>query len=227
VASPAAHDLREPVFGACRYVRNGWSSSHALERRHDRVAVEAEQPAGDCSRSDLDEQDVVEADAVERVIEREHALDLVRNHGGDEHLAHRHVVAAARAPVGDGEDRAEVVGRVRPLRGQPRIVVVEPANQRPDVERGLHRVELVRRSGHAGAVLDDRPVHDRPDQATALLVRGGERRAAERVGEHEPRRRQRLVPERVVVQCVPRQLDEQRVRLGPAQASPSASSARS
>src|SRR5262249_23736044 len=31
VASPAAQDLREPVLGACRYVRKAPPSSHALE----------------------------------------------------------------------------------------------------------------------------------------------------------------------------------------------------
>ena len=48
----------------------------------------------------------------------------------------------ARQPVGRRQDAAEVVRRMAPFGGEPRVVEVEPADHRADVERGLDRVEL-------------------------------------------------------------------------------------
>ena len=45
----------------------------------------------------------------------------------------------ARQPVGRHQDAAEIVGRMPPFRGEPRVVEIEPADHRADVERGLHR----------------------------------------------------------------------------------------
>jgi hypothetical protein len=68
----------------------------------------------DGGRGDLDEDDVVEADAVERVEQREATLDLVRFDHALEDILDRDALALARQVVRDGEDRPEIVGRVAP-----------------------------------------------------------------------------------------------------------------
>ena len=86
--------------------------------------------------------DVVEADLVEGVFEREAALDFVGlDHGGEDVADGELAMAVAGEPVGDGEDAAEVVGGVAPLGGEPGVVEVEPADDGADVEGGLHGVE--------------------------------------------------------------------------------------
>ena len=68
----------------------------------------------DGGRGDLDEDDVVEADTVERVEQREAALDLVRFDHALEDVLDRDGLALTRQVVRDGEDGSEVVGRVAP-----------------------------------------------------------------------------------------------------------------
>ena len=120
---------------------------------------------------DLHQHDVVEADAVEAVLERDHALDLVRLDHRRQHVAHRQRRLAggdrsARQPVGGREDAAQVVRRVAPFGGEPRVVEVEPADHRADVERRLHRIELERRARHLRAVRHDRARDDRARAAS-------------------------------------------------------------
>jgi hypothetical protein len=84
------------------------------------VAGKAEKLGDDGSGGDLDEDDVVETDAVERVLEREHSLDLV---GLDHALEHVSDCQRSTAvgnvgsgdPVCDSENGAQVVRRVAPL----------------------------------------------------------------------------------------------------------------
>ena len=61
------------------------------------------------SASNLDEDDVVETDTVERVQEGEAALDLVRLDHGLENIAHQDRLALTGEMIGDGEDGTEVV----------------------------------------------------------------------------------------------------------------------
>jgi hypothetical protein len=128
VASPAAHDLREPAFGAWRYVRSAPPSAQACVR------------------------------AVEGIFQRQHALDLVRLDHRAQHVADRQRLRAAgkiasRQVVGHGEDAAEIVGRVAPFGREPGVVEVQPADHAADVEGRRHRVELVARARHARAAL--------------------------------------------------------------------------
>ena len=120
----------------------------------DLLLAAAQQLRGHRRAGDFHEQHVVQADPIEAVLQRQHALDLVGLDHGGQHVAHgqrrlaaRH--AAAADEIGHGEDGAQVVGRMAPLGGQPGIVEVEPAHQRADVEGGLLRVEHERRAGHA------------------------------------------------------------------------------
>ena len=73
------------------------------------VAREAEELGDDGGGGELDEDDVVESDAVERVLERHAALDLVRHdHRAEDVLDGEGSLASgdvgARDPVGDGHD---------------------------------------------------------------------------------------------------------------------------
>src|SRR5580658_6309380 len=92
---------------------------------------------------------MIETHAVETVLEREHALDLVRLDHAGEHIAHPQGLALAPQIVSDRENSTEVVGGVAPLGGEPGIVEIKPSNHGPDVECGHYRVELVRGSRNA------------------------------------------------------------------------------
>ena len=87
----------------------------------------------------------------------------------------------ARQPVGRREDAAEVVRRVAPLGGEPRVVEVEPADHRADVERGLHRIELERRARHLRPVRHDGARDDRPEELRARRIGKRLEAAAQRV----------------------------------------------
>lgn len=70
------------------------------------VAAEAEELGDDGCGCNLDEDDVIEADAVEGVEEREATLDLVGLDHGFEDVLDGQGLALAREVVGDGEDGA-------------------------------------------------------------------------------------------------------------------------
>ena len=129
---------------------------------------------------------MVESNAIEAVLEREHPLDFVcLDHRGQD-VAHGERRLArgnriTRQPVGGRENAAEVVRWMTPLGRQPRVVEVEPADHRADVERGLHRIELIRRARHLGAVRDDGSRDDRSHQLGASGVTERLEAAAERI----------------------------------------------
>ena len=52
------------------------------------LAAAAEHPRGHRGRSDFHQQHMIEADAVEAVLQREHALDFVGLDHGGQHVAH-------------------------------------------------------------------------------------------------------------------------------------------
>ena len=150
----------------------------------DLVAATAEHRGGDGGRGDAYQQHVVEAAAVEGVLERQHALDLVRLDQGGEQVAHGGRRAAfehgaTRQVIAHGQDGTEVVGRMAPLRGQPGVIEVEPADQRADVEGGLHGVEFERGAGHARAAGHRGARHHGPQPAHA----GGKLQCLEGAGE--------------------------------------------
>jgi hypothetical protein len=108
---------------------------------------------------------VVEADAIERVEQREATLDLVRLDHTLEDVLDGDALALACQVVSDGEDGTEIVGRVAPFNNgivvisvvgakeaevntrtfcsKEAVVKVEPTDDGPDVERPSNRVELV------------------------------------------------------------------------------------
>lgn len=154
--------------------------------------VETHHLGDDGGRGKLDEDNVVQADLIERVLQRHAALDLV---GADhslqdisdlEDLAVAEVAAGLVGscdPVGGCEDGTQVVGGVTPLGGQPAVVEVQPADHGSDVEGGVHGVELVVCSGNFGTVGDDGTGDDGSEDVPALLELETLETAAEGVDE--------------------------------------------
>ncbi|MNS52769.1 hypothetical protein D3C72_854950 [compost metagenome] len=150
------------------------------------LAVQPEHLRDDGGGGHLDQQHVVQADPVEGVLQRQHALDLVRLDHRQQHVVHGRWWASQRSriaaePVGYGEDAPQVVRGVAPFGGQPGVVEIQPADHRADVERGLHGVKLERRAGHLGAVWHHGAGHDRPQQLLARRVFQRFQAAAQRV----------------------------------------------
>ena len=121
----------------------------------------------DRGRGDLHQHDVVEADAVEAVLEREHALDLVRLDHRGQHVVHRE----RRLARGDG--RCATASR-RSARMPPRLSDGWPhsaasqvslkSSQRiiaPMLNAACTGIELERRARHLRAVGHDGAGHDR------------------------------------------------------------------
>lgn len=124
------------------------------------VTIQSQQLGNDCSSSNLDENDVVKADAVERVFEGEAALDFVcLDHGFQDVLDlgcwEALGLVGTGKPICYSEDTAKVVGGMAPFCGEPAVVVVEPSDSSADVEGTPNGVELVRGSGDFGAVGND------------------------------------------------------------------------
>ena len=157
----------------------------------DFIAGQAHQARYHRGGSHLDQQHVIEADAIEAVLQRDHALNFMRFDHAGEDIAHGQRFFAgsnglARQVVGHGQDAAEVVGGVTPFRGQPGVIEVEPANHAADVECGHHRVKLEGGAGHLGAVGHRRAGHYRSHQLGAGGVGQGLETAAQRVHQAQP-----------------------------------------
>src|SRR5678816_3920071 len=133
---------------------------------------------------------MVESYAVEGVFQRENALDFVRLYHRDKYVAEggrrlgvkRRKRSAeggkcrargflAADPIGDGENRAEIIRRVAPFSGEPRVVEIEPANKSADVESRLNGIEFVIRARDARTVDDAAAGHDRTEQLGARGIR--------------------------------------------------------
>src|SRR5882762_1319346 len=126
---------------------------------------------------------MIETDPVEAVLQGEDTLNFVRLDHAGEHVAYRDRFAGPRKIVGHGENAAQVVRRVPPLRGQPGIVEIEPANHGADVESGVDGIELVSRAGNARAVGEGRTRNHRAHQLRAGRI--FQRLKSARQGIHE------------------------------------------
>ena len=120
-----------------------------------------------------------------------------------------------RHPVGDCEDGAEIVGRVAPLGREPGVVEIEPADQRADVERGLHRIEFMRRAGYACTVRHQRARHERAEQARAGGILQRFKAAAQRVEQALLRGVESKFAVDAVVAHVVDDVDQHRIRIRP------------
>ena len=123
---------------------------------------------------------------VEAVEQRVAALDLVRLDGITQHVAHGQRLAAfthrlAAEVIGHRQDRAQVVGRMAPLRCQPGVVEIQPADLRADRECRLHRVQLVAGTGHACAAGQAGAGHQRAEVLHAFGKLHRQHRRAQRI----------------------------------------------
>ena len=191
---PAAGVARGPALAWPRIRRVPVGPQHPVvdprmrDGRDHVVLRPAQHRRGDRGGRQPHQDHVVQADAVERVLQRIDALDLVRLDRPSQHVAHGDRLALlARLPVGDRQDRAEGVRRVPPLGGQPGVVEVEPSDQRADVECGLRRIELERRARHAGAARDFAARHQRPKMLHAIRELHRQHRAGQRIQKHVAR----------------------------------------
>lgn len=98
-----------------RWGKRGWE--FGISRSvfvHTRIYAYAQELGDDCGRGNLDKDDVVEADAVERVEQREATLDLVGFDHALQDVLDGDALTLACQVIRDGEDGSEIVGRVSP-----------------------------------------------------------------------------------------------------------------
>ena len=120
----------------------------------------------------------------------------------------------ARQPVSGRENSAEVIGRMTPLGGKPRIVEIEPPDHRANVECRLDRIELELRAGYLRSVRDDRTRDDRSEQLGARRIRQRLEPAAQGVDEAVARRLVRFLALHAVMRDIVGDIDQHTVRLG-------------
>ncbi len=186
----------------------------------DLLALQPQHLCGHGGGGDAHQHDVIQAHAVEAVVDGGDALDLVRLDHGDEHIAHqqRRLALGHVAPaqvIGKRQDAAQVIRRMAPFGGQPGVVVVQPANHAADVEGRLHRIEFIGRPRHPRPTRHDRARH----QWSHQLGAGGEgqRQQAAAQGVHQAvasRLHGFLAFLDLGVENVVGHVDQDRVRLG-------------
>lgn len=117
------------------------------------VTVETQELGDNCGTGNLDEDDVIETDAVEGVEEGEAPLDLVSLDHAREDIMHGELLTLTSEMIGDGEDGTQVIGWVTPFCGEEAVVEVEPSDHCSNVERAPDGVELVVSSGDSSALI--------------------------------------------------------------------------
>ena len=163
---------------------------------------------------------MIEPNSVETVLQREHALHLVRLDHRAQHVPHRGE-RCARAPLGarqiirNRQNGAEIIGRVTPFRGEPGIVEVQPAYRRADVEGRADRIEFPGRAGHTRAPLQRGPWHHGPEQFRAGRIFQCLQATADRIGQAMPGGLVRQLAEGGLVEHVIGDSAQQLIRSGP------------
>ncbi|MCY1393451.1 hypothetical protein D9M71_83470 [compost metagenome] len=175
--------------------------------REQLLAVRPQQPGAHGGGRQLDQHHVIQADAVEGVLQGHHALYLVGLDHGFQHQAHgQRRLAPGQAPlgqmIGHGKDAAQIVGGVRPFGRQPGVVEVQPADHRAQVPGGLHRVHPVGGARHPRALGHLGAFHQRSEQLGAFGKAQGQHRATEAVHQAIARGIQCLGGECAVVQHI-------------------------
>jgi hypothetical protein len=154
--------------------------------------VETHHLRDDCGGSKLDQDNVVQADLVERVLQRHAALDFVcpdhslKNIPDLEDLSVSEVATSlvcACDPVSGCEDGTQVVRWMTPLGGQPAVVEVEPSDHSTNVEGTVDGIELVVCAWNLGAIGDGGAFYNGSKDVPALLEAETLKTAAESVNE--------------------------------------------
>ena len=128
-------------------------------RVDDFITRAAEELRDDGRARNLQQERVIDPVTTQGILHAEHTLYLVRLHHRFQHRAHGErrfprCGADAAQMIRHGENRADIVRRVRRLRGDPRVVEVEPAHEASGVECRRRGIELIRRARHARPVRD-------------------------------------------------------------------------
>ncbi len=109
--------------------------------------------AGHGGTGDADQNHMVQANAVECVLQGNHALDFVCHDHVIQHVTDGDRFAlSSRSIIGTGEDGSQVIAGVTPLSGQPCVVVVQPSDLTANVERGHDWVQLVTGARNRAAI---------------------------------------------------------------------------
>lgn len=155
------------------------------------LSREAEHAGDNGSRGDLNENNVVETDSVERVLDGETSLNLVGlDHALEdildlEDLALKTGLGGSSLPVGNGKDTAKVIGGVSPLGGEPAVVEIEPSDDGTNVEGTSDGVNLVVGTGDLGSVGHNGAGNNGANNVGTLLVLETLKTTAESVKETE------------------------------------------
>ena len=117
------------------------------------VTIEAQKLRDNCGTGDLDEDDVIETDAVEGVEEGEASLNLMSLNHTREDVMYGELLTLTGEMISDGEDGTQVVGWVTPFCGEETVIEVEPSDHCSNVERAPDGVELIVSSGDSTALI--------------------------------------------------------------------------
>ena len=129
------------------------------------------------SRGNLDQNDVIKTNLVERVLKGHAALNLVCLDHGFKDISHSENLSIAQVstiavgsadPVCNGQDGAQVITGVTPFGSKPAIIEVEPSDHSTNVEGTEYRVELVRRTRNSCAIGDCGARDDGTEQLGAV-----------------------------------------------------------
>ncbi len=113
------------------------------------------------------EKHMIEADAVETVLQSKHALNLMGLDHLGQYVANFDRLAATRQIIRHGQDTAQIIRRVTPFSRQPGVVEIQPANHAADIERRVDGIEFVRGPGHARAAGEGRAGNHGPHELGA------------------------------------------------------------
>ena len=117
------------------------------------VTVETQELGDNGGTGDLDEDDVIETDAVEGVEEGEASLDLVSLDHARENVMDGEFLALTGEVISHGEDGTQVIGWVTPFCGEETVIKIEPSDHRSNIERAPDGVELVVSSGDSSTLI--------------------------------------------------------------------------
>jgi len=122
----------------------------------DLVTVETQELGDNGGTGDLDEDDVIEANAVKGVKKGKASLDFVSLDHARKDIVDSELLTLACEMIGNGEDSTQVVGGVTPFCGKETVVEVEPSDHRSNVERAPDGVELIISSWDTSALIVDK-----------------------------------------------------------------------
>ena len=152
-------------------------------RVNDLLASTTEHACNDGRGRNSNEQNVVQADAIESVIECQYTLNLVRlDHGGqDVAESYCRLALLTVEIVRDRKNTAKVVGGMSPLGCEPGVIEIEPPNYRSDIERCRYRIELERFTGDPRAAGELSAGYNRAEQLLASGIVECEDAATQRI----------------------------------------------